>query len=89
MRKTRAQARRLHIGSTSRPGDLVCLLFSRPKCDAASNPTQAYFSVILGQQTEIFSHHAPLRLIRPKEVLQAKIGKTRFCFFAAAPSRGS
>jgi hypothetical protein len=89
MRKTRTQARRLRIGPTSRPGDLVCLLFSRPECDSASNPTQAYFSVILRQQTEIFGHHAPLRLIRPKEVLQAKIGKTRFCFFASVPSRGS
>jgi hypothetical protein len=88
MRKTRAQARRLHIGPTRRPGDLVCLLFSRPECDSASNPTQAYFSVILGQQTEIFGH-ARSRLIRPKEVLQAKIGKTRFCFFASAPPRGS
>src|SRR4029077_20805764 len=29
------------------------------------------------------------RLIRPKEVLQAKIGKTRFCFFASAPSGSS
>lgn len=32
MRKTRAQAQRLHIGPTKRPGDLVCLLFSRLKC---------------------------------------------------------
>jgi hypothetical protein len=59
MRKTQAQARRLHIGPTNRPGDLVCLLFSRPKCDSASNPKQAYFALILGQQTEISGHHAP------------------------------
>ena len=58
MRKTLAQARRLHIGPTSRPGDLVCLLFSRPKCGSASNLKQAYSAVILGQQTEIFGHHA-------------------------------
>jgi hypothetical protein len=59
MRKTRAQAGRLRIGSTSRPGDLVCLLFSRLECDSASNPMQAYFSVTFRQQTEIFGHHAP------------------------------
>jgi hypothetical protein len=58
MRKTRAQAQRLHIEPTSRPGDLVCLLFSRPKCDSASNLKQAYFAVILGQQTGIFGQHA-------------------------------
>jgi len=58
MRKTRAQAQRLHIGPTNRPGDLVCLLFSRSQCDSASNPKQAYFAVILGRQTEIFGHHA-------------------------------
>jgi len=58
MRKTRAQAQRLHIGPTNRPGDLVCLLFSRPQCDSASNPKQAYFSDILGLQAEIFGHAA-------------------------------
>lgn len=58
MRKTQAQAPRSRIGPTSRPGDLVCLLFSRSKCDSASNLKQAYFTVILGQQTEILGHHA-------------------------------
>ena len=58
MRKTRAQARRLHIGPTNRPGDLVCLLFSRLKSDSPSNPKQAYFADVLGQQAEIFGHHA-------------------------------
>lgn len=53
MRKTRAQARRLHIGPTSRPGDLVCLLFSRPKCDAASNFAQAISPVVLGHKSDI------------------------------------
>jgi hypothetical protein len=42
MRKTRVQARRLRIGPTSRPSDLVCLLFSRSNCDASSNFAQAY-----------------------------------------------
>jgi hypothetical protein len=42
MRKMRTRARRLRIGPTSRPSDLVCLLFSRPNCDAASNFAQAY-----------------------------------------------
>jgi hypothetical protein len=56
MRKTRTRARRLRIGPTSRPSDLVCLMFSRPKCDCASTLKQAYFAVILGQQTEIFGH---------------------------------
>jgi hypothetical protein len=32
----------LRIGPTSRPSDLVYLLFSRPNCDAASNLAQAY-----------------------------------------------
>jgi hypothetical protein len=58
MRKTRAQAQRLHIEPTSRPGDLVCLLFSRPKCDSASNLKQVYSAVILRQQTDIFGHDA-------------------------------
>ena len=58
MRKTRAQAQRLHIEPTNRPGDLVCLLFSRPQCDSASNPKQAYSADILGQQAEIFGHAA-------------------------------
>jgi hypothetical protein len=59
MRKTRAQARRLRIGPTSRPGDLVCLLFSQPKCASASKLAQAYFAVILRKKTEIFGHYAP------------------------------
>jgi hypothetical protein len=42
MRKTRVQAQRLRIGPTSRPGDLVCLLFSHPNCDSDSNFAQAY-----------------------------------------------
>jgi len=46
MRKTRAQAQRLHIEPTSRPSDLVCLLFSRPNSDAPSNFAQAYSSSI-------------------------------------------
>lgn len=57
MRKTQVRARRSRIGPTSRPSDLVCLLFSRPKCDSASSFKQAYFAVILGQQAEIFGHH--------------------------------
>jgi hypothetical protein len=32
----------LNPDGTSRPGDLVYLLFSRPNCDAASNFAQAY-----------------------------------------------
>jgi hypothetical protein len=32
----------LCIGPTSRPSDLVYLLFSRPNCDAALNVLQAY-----------------------------------------------
>jgi len=43
MRKTRTRARRLHTGPTSRPSDLVCLLFSRRNCDAASDFVQALF----------------------------------------------
>jgi hypothetical protein len=58
MRKTLAQARRSRIGPTSRQSDLVCLLFSRPKSDSASNLKQAHFAVIPGQQTEIFGQHA-------------------------------
>jgi hypothetical protein len=58
MRKTLAQAWRSRIEPTSRQSDLVCLLFSRPQCDSASNLKQAYFAVILGQQTEIFGHHS-------------------------------
>src|SRR5438876_10360433 len=88
MRKTRAQARRLHIGPTSRPGDLVCLLFSRPKCDCASKLTQAYFAVIFETKKRDFRPRCSLRLVRPEEMLQAKIGKTRFCFFAPASSCG-
>jgi len=58
MRKTLAQAWRSRIEPTSRQSDLVCLLFSRPQCDSASNPKQAYFSDILGLQAEIFGHAA-------------------------------
>jgi hypothetical protein len=32
----------LRIGPTSRPSDLVCLLFSRPNSEAASNFMQVY-----------------------------------------------
>jgi hypothetical protein len=46
MRKTRAQARRLRIGPTSRPSDLVYLLFSRSNCDAAANFPQDYFPLV-------------------------------------------
>jgi hypothetical protein len=42
------------IGPTSRPGDLICLLFSRPNCDAASNFAQAYSSM-LGDKKPPFS----------------------------------
>jgi hypothetical protein len=33
----------LRTGPTSRPSDVVCLLFSRLNCDAASDFVQAYF----------------------------------------------
>ena len=59
MRKTRAQARRLHIGPTSRPGDLVCLLFSWPKCDSASKLSQAYFVVIFETKNRDFRPQTP------------------------------
>src|SRR5947208_16352817 len=42
MRKTRVRERRPRIEPTSRPSDVVCLLFSRPNCDAASSFVQAY-----------------------------------------------
>jgi hypothetical protein len=41
MRKTRVRERRLRIEPTSRPSDLVCLLFSQLNCDARSNFVQA------------------------------------------------
>jgi hypothetical protein len=59
MRKTRAQARRLHIGPTSRPGDLVYLLFSRPKCDSVSKLAQVFFAVIFETKNEISGHDVP------------------------------
>jgi hypothetical protein len=43
MRKTQAQARRLRIGPTSRPSDLVYLLFSHLNCDAVASFPQGYF----------------------------------------------
>jgi hypothetical protein len=42
MRKTRVRERRPRIEPTSRPSDLVCLIFSRPNCDAALNLVQTY-----------------------------------------------
>jgi hypothetical protein len=67
MRKTRAQAQRLRIGPTSRSGDLVYLLFSRPKCDSASNVAQAYFAVVLSQGSETVGR--PLEgSLRPQKV---------------------
>ena len=41
MRKTRVRERRPRIEPTSRPSDLVCLLFSHLNCDARSNFVQA------------------------------------------------
>ena len=67
MRKTRAQARRLRIGPTSRSGDLVYLLFSHPKCDSASNFAQAYFTVVLSQESKIVGHSQGVSL-RPQKV---------------------
>jgi hypothetical protein len=90
MRKTQTRARRLRTGPTSRPSDLVLLLFSRRNCDAASDFVQAYF--VRRFKTQI-RHFAPPRrlsgLIRPEEMLQPKIGKPPFCFFAPAASRRS
>ena len=42
MRKTRVRERRPRIEKTSRPTDLVCLIFSRPNYDAALNLVQTY-----------------------------------------------
>jgi hypothetical protein len=41
IRKTRVRERRPRIEPTSRPSDLVCLLFSHFNCDARSNFVQA------------------------------------------------
>jgi hypothetical protein len=47
-------------------------------------------AITLGQKSDILGHQwCPHYLIGPKEVLQPKIGKTRFCFFASAASRCS
>jgi hypothetical protein len=54
MRKTRTRARRLRTGPTSRPSDLVCLLFSRGKCDPALDFVQAYSSVVLRHKSDIW-----------------------------------
>jgi hypothetical protein len=40
-------------------------------------------------KSRYFRPPCSLRSIRPEEMLQAKIGKTRFCFFAPATSRCS
>jgi hypothetical protein len=58
MRKTQTRARRLRTGPTSRPSDLVFLLFSRRNCDAALDFVQAYF--VRRFKTQI-RHFAPLR----------------------------
>ncbi len=41
------------------------------------------------RKSRYFRPPCSLRSIRPKEMLQAKIGKTRFCFVAPAASRRS
>ena len=45
--------RRPRIEPTSRPSDLVCLLFSRPNCDAASNFVQAYLPTFELPETQL------------------------------------
>ena len=86
MRKTRTRARRLHTGPTSRPSDLVCLLFSRRNCDAASDFVQALFVRRFKTKIRHFEQLKSLRSVRPKKMFEAKIVKTRFCFFASGAS---
>ena len=53
MRKTRVRERRPRIEPTSRPSDLVCLIFSRPNCDAALNLVQTYLPSFQGKVTAV------------------------------------
>jgi hypothetical protein len=46
-------------------------------------------SVILRHKSDILRHSTSFGLIRPEEMLQPKIGKPPFCFFAPAASRCS
>ena len=72
MRKTRVRGRRLRIGPTSRPSDLVCLLFSRPNYNASSNFAQAYSAFRKFDKRSQFSSVCTTKRFRRRGVQEAQ-----------------